>query len=461
MRGPETENVTNRGVPTRRNRAVRSEAGRSRARIPDGPWDVAVVGAGPAGLLAAIAAADGGARVIVIERMERPGLKILASGGGRCNLTNSLDTDDFLRGLGRNGRFARDALLRFGPDALRRLLSDNGVPTVRDREGLVFPRSDRSEDVLAALLGACRERNMPVITRTEASAPRIRGDRIQGVETPAGAVRARCVVLAAGGRGYPRLGGSEAGHRFAAEAGHTIVPAVPANVPLVTGETWPRTLAGVSLARVELRIAAGAHSETASMGPLLFTHRGISGPAALDASGAVAEALVGASGVPVTIDLCPGRAATHVVEAIDARRRTRGGQPVSRLLRELVPVSFGSVLLNLTGVSGDTSISRLSRRDTGALQSILRACPLTIIATEGFDRAMVTRGGVSLKEIDPRTMESRRVAGLFLAGEVVDIDGPCGGFNMQWAFSSGRLAGESAVAASRGPAPHDDVDDAV
>lgn len=407
---------------------------------------VAIVGAGPAGLMAAIAAAAGGAETLVLERMERPGLKLLASGGGRCNLTNLAPPAEFMARFGRQGRFLQPALAELDAAGLRQFFADRGVPTQAADGFHVFPVAEDARAVLDALLREAARQGVTLRTRCEVRSlePRPGGGfrlRLAGGT----AVAATAVILAAGGCSYPGLGANGSGFELARGLGHTLVPPVPALVPLVTAEEWPRTLTGITFPDVALRIALSRCRQMEWRGALLFTHRGISGPAVLDASGEVAALLAaGEATVPLHISFRPGRTPAAWREELARWRRGQGAKLLRTLLAGELPAAVAEVFAQMAGAA-EERVARLTRDQEGRLAEALAATPVTVTATEGFARAMATRGGASLKEVDPRTLESRRVPGLFLAGEVLDVDGPCGGYNLQWAFSSGQLAGRQAA----------------
>jgi len=267
---------------------------------------------------------------------------------------------------------------------------------------------------------------------------------VTGILTSRGTESAARVVLAAGGASYPSLGGGESGFRLARLAGHTVVPLCPALVPLVTRETWPATLAGVALPRVTVSLACqGEAPRGAATGSLLFTHKGISGPAVLDISGRVSAALMTRASVGVMIDLSPDRTIEAWQGHIEKSRKEHGARTVLSMLAEKLPVALAKVVLDRAGVPSAASVARLSREQSRKLIMLIKNLPLTIVGTEGFGKAMVTKGGVSLAEVCPKTLESKRVGGLFFAGEILDVDAPCGGFNLQWAFSSGFLAAQN------------------
>ena len=400
-----------------------------------------IAGAGPAGLMAAIAAAGAGAKVTVIEKLPEAGVKLLATGGGRCNFTNTLGPDDFIRRFGKKSRFAAPALRAMDGIRLRLFFEELGVRSGSPDGFHVFPSSGSAKALRDALLKACRERGVEF--RFNARVERLQTERghITGLVTAGAFEHTPCVILASGGAGYPALGGGESGFNLALSAGHTIIPPCPALVPLVTREAWPKTLAGVTLPRVSIRLDVQQKTPRgAENGGLLFTHRGISGPAALDISGRISRMLSSREAVPVMIDLLPGLAIEAWQEGIEKHRTEHGAKTMLATLGSDMPAALAGILLGLAEIPADTRVSRLARGQNRRLGLLIKNLPLAITGTEGFGKAMATSGGVALDEVDPGTMESKLTRGLFFAGEILDIDGPCGGFNLQWAFSSGRLA---------------------
>ncbi|NQU75420.1 MAG: aminoacetone oxidase family FAD-binding enzyme [Planctomycetes bacterium] len=407
-------------------------------------FDVAVVGAGAAGQMAAIAAAEEGRRVVLLEQMARPGLKILASGGGHCNLTNLVEPAVFIAAFGRQGRFMTAAMTAMGPTALRSLLASLGVPTiVRDRV-YVWPASERSADVQAAHRRRIEQLGVTLRLGCLVRSLWIDSGRLMGVETAsAERIAAEAVVLACGGKSWPTLGGTGGGYSLAGQAGMAIVEPLPALVALVTREQWPGRLAGVSLHNVRVRIELHGQDKTGLTGDVLMTERGISGPVVLNISGRVSQ-LLQQGPVPLRIELEAGIGETEWVRRLEGWRSSAGRRNVVNMLREHLPRSLCEVLCELAGVEGQTTMAQLPAANRDALAGVLGGLELTVTATEGFETAFVTRGGVKLQGVNPNTLESRSLAGLYLAGELLDLDGPSGGFNLQWAFASGWLAGKSA-----------------
>ena len=406
------------------------------------PPDLLVIGAGPAGLLAAITASAAGRRVRVCEHMASAGRKLLTTGGGRCNLTNTAGIDAILAAFGRQGRFAQTALRDFPPQAIRAFFAAAGVPTVGQDDGCVFPESQRARDVLDALVreatGHGTEIDCPCAIRRIV----VRDHAVAGVETAEGFLAAPRVVLAAGGRSYPALGSDGSGLQLAADLGHSLVAPVPALVPLITAEAWPKQLAGIVLEQARVRIDRKGQPREGRVGPVLFTHRGVSGPPVLDLSGAIAALLAGGAPVRLLVAPCPGRDAPAWRALFEGWRTTFGKRAIRNLLSGELPRGVAQALCEQAGLV-ETTPAQARREQLETLARLCAEMPLTIRQTEGWEHAMVTRGGVALGEVDPHTLQSRRVPGLFFAGEILDLDGPCGGYNLTWAFASGRLAGSA------------------
>ena len=403
--------------------------------------DVLIIGAVPAGLMAAATAAAAGRCVLVCERLAAPGRKLLATGGGRCNLTTTAPAEALLSAFGRRGRFLEPALRALPPDAIRAFFAAAGVPTVVQADGCVFPASQRARDVLDALQRAATAAGAQIRSGVIVQRLEVRQHAVAGVATDTGTIAVRQVILAAGGCAYPTLGSDGSGFRLAREAGLEVVPPVPALVPLVTADDWPRGLAGTVADRAVVRLETKGRAPPPREGPLLFTHRGVSGPPVLDLSGEVAGRLAAGGGAPVLrIAWRADRDVAAWRVLFERWRSEHGGRALHNLLAGELPARLAATLCGLAGAAG-TAAARASRAQLEGLAALCGDAPRPIVATEGWERAMVTRGGIALDEVDPRTLASRRVAGLSFAGEVLDLDGPCGGYNLTWAFASGRLAG--------------------
>jgi len=398
--------------------------------------DCLAVGGGPAGLSAAIAAAEAGLRVAVAEFLPSPGRKLLASGSGKCNVTNLLPVGEFARRFRCGMRFVRPALYAFPPEALRKFLAEAGVPTVAPDGFHCFPASMRAGDILDALLRRARHLGVRLFPDCPVKSLTIENNRVAGAESPGRHFETGRVILACGGMGYPRLGGHGSGYELARQAGHTIITPVPALVGLRSPEAWATRLPGIILPDATVRFG----KKLAGHGELIFTHTGVSGPAVLDLSGSVARQL---QQTPEAVVECSwqGRNFAAALEHLDAMRKEDGVKQLKTVLARELPAAFAAALCTAADVPGDTRGSQLRAADRDRLATALSAYPLRINATDGWEKAMATDGGVPSEEVDPNTLGSRTCAGLRFAGEILDIGAPCGGYNIQWALSSGRLAG--------------------
>jgi len=411
--------------------------------------DILVLGGGPAGLMAAIAAARSGAKVTLLERMPELGLKLCASGGGRSNITNTLENAAFMDKLGRQGRFAEPALSLMGSVPFREFLKSINVPTHSPDGFRVYPVSEDAAQLRDALQAEAVRCKVKILTNMQVVELVRSGERVGGIKLSKGSMTADAVIIATGSCGYPALGGNDSGYALARSVGHTMSPLAPALVPIITRERWPGELAGVSLPDVRVWIELPGHSREGLRGDLLFTHNGISGPAVLDMSGAIARLLTKQFAVPLRMDLLPKETAAQTLERFTTWRTKAGKKMVVNLLATEtgLPHSFVRQLLALAGAEPEVIAAELPGTVRDQLVGLLHGLLLTARDTEGFKRAMVVRGGIALRDITSETLESEKLWGLFFAGEVLDIDGPCGGFNLQWAFASGWLAGLAAAGA--------------
>jgi hypothetical protein len=404
-------------------------------------FDVLIAGAGPAGLSAAIHAAETGARVRILDRLPRSGAKLLATGGGHCNLTNTASAEVTMAAFGRQGKFMRDALAFMDGGGLREFMHRLGVPTLVDPDGFhVFPASRSAKDVHEALLRRARAAGVELVCNARIRRIILREGRIVGVATATEEMPCRTLLLATGGRGYPALGGGSDGYDLAREAGHPIVQPVPALTSVKVAESWVGELAGVTVPDAVVGLAA-PRPPPPQRGPLLFTHHGLSGPPVLNLAGTVARRLLDDASVPIQINLSPEMNAAAWERRCDDWARQDGRRHLRNLLREVIPAALATALCDrIPGIVG-RPVAEVNRQQRHRLATDLASLPLSATGTGGFDEAMATAGGVALKDVDPRTLRSRLVDGLFLAGELLDLDGPCGGYNLQWAFASGALAG--------------------
>ena len=397
--------------------------------------------------MAAGQAASLGARTLVLEKMPRPGLKLRISGKGRCNLTNTCELADFLPHFGRNGRFLRQAFHRFFSADLIDFLRREGVNTVTERGGRVFPVSEQAQDVVDALLRFGYRHGVEIRTGVTVRALQHDAGRVTGVQTSAGEFPAAAVILATGGASYPGTGSSGDGYHLASALGHTIVPVRPALVPLTTAGDLAQRLQGLSLRNVSVSVWLDGDKTDEQFGEMLFTHFGVSGPIILTLSRLVVDALAAHQQVELSIDLKPAldhpKLDARLLRDLDAG----GKRQMHTLLKELLPQSLIVVCLDQTGIPSDQVGHQVTAAQRQRLRTWLKDFRLTVTGHRGFREAIVTAGGVDLREVDPRTCASRLVPNLYFAGEILDLDGDTGGYNLQSAFSTGWLAGRSAAEA--------------
>ncbi len=407
--------------------------------------DVAVIGAGAAGLTTAIAArrTDPSLRVAVLDGAAKPGAKILVSGGARCNVTNTVvkETDFW----GGRHTIIRNVLRAFPVSDTITFFRELGVTLHEEPGGKLFPESNRARDVLVALLDALTHSGASLLAPARVRRIAQEGDRFV-IDTSRGAITSNSVVLATGGQSLPKTGSDGAGYGFARELGHTIVDRTPALAPLLLDAGSPTAVhadvKGVAL-EVELTVWVDDVVTTRLKGALLWTHFGVSGPVVLNASRHWARATLERRAVRLTVNFFPG----ETFETIDARwRQAASERPRSSVRARLaaeMPDSLASVVARVIGIGDDCPLARLSRDDRRRLAHMLGEWPLEVTDTRGYNFAEVTAGGVALTEIDPTTMQSRRCRRLFLVGEILDVDGRIGGFNFQWAWATGHVAGRA------------------
>lgn len=397
-------------------------------------------------MMAAIRAAQSGAAVTLIEKNLSLGRKLLMTGKGRCNLTNAGDLDFFIRRFSGHGDFLRDAFKAFFNDELIAFFAERGLKMKGERQGRIFPVTDRSASVLAVLKQELARSHVEICLGQAVQNLMAANKQVSGVVLANGKrVSSHAVILTTGGACYPETGSTGEGIAMAQRLGHAIVPLRPGLIPLETIERFPASLAGLTLKNIRLTFSDGTHQLISDVGEMLFTDFGVSGPLVLSLSGQIDEWLLQGKKVSLMIDLKPGMTPEEISARFLREKERLAKKSLGNMLKEFLPQRLVGPFLTLAQGSPSKKTAQVTIQERRALLTLFKHFPLRIKRTRPLREAMVTRGGISLKEIDPRTMQSRLWTGLFLAGEIMDVDGDTGGFNLQAAFSSGFLAGESAA----------------
>jgi len=409
-------------------------------------YDIIVIGAGAAGMFAAITAARQGKRVLVLEKLPKIGTKLKATGGGRCNLTNTLESERFMESFGREGRFMRSALHAFDHHALVAFLEEIGVKSHAPDGFRIFPVTHKATTIIEALEREMSRLGIAVLCGCRVDRLLDEAMQVRGVKLDDGrSFHAQKVIVATGGKGYPQLGAEGDGYRLASAVGHTISELYPAMMPLKVKETWVASCRADTLPKVTLRVDMKKYRKYQATGDLIFTKDGIRGPVVLDFSREITPLLHRYEEVPLVANFTKGMNEEQIRTLFNEIRQKEPHLTTLALVEHLLPHSVASALCALAKVVPDKGFKKQTGKARERLIQLLAWTPLTVTGHDGFKMAMITRGGVKLKEIEPRTMESRKVQGLYFCGEVLDLDGPCGGYNLQWSFSSGYLAGLSAA----------------
>ena len=408
---------------------------------------IVIIGGGAAGLTAAYSAAlkygkDG--EITVIERNERPARKLMITGKGRCNVTNNCDVDTLIANVPKNGKFLFSAFSGFDSSDTMRFFESLGVPLKTERGNRVFPVSDKAVDIVDALVGAVKKRGVKTVCG-RAGKIIVNDGAVTGVKTENGEIYpADSVILATGGMSYPLTGSAGDGYKMAAELSHTVTELKPSLVPLTVHEGFCSRLAGLSLKNVTLSVFEEGKKKPvfSELGEMLFTHFGISGPLTLSASAHMRK--MGKTAYTAYIDLKPALSEQQLDSRILRDFAEEKNKDFANSLDKLLPKSIISVIIDLSGIEPSLKVNQVTREMRAALCRVIKALPLHITGFRPIEEAIITGGGISVKEINPSTMESRLVKGLYFAGEIIDADAYTGGFNLQIAFSTGFAAGKNA-----------------
>ncbi|MCD4711497.1 MAG: NAD(P)/FAD-dependent oxidoreductase [Bacteroidales bacterium] len=406
-------------------------------------FDVIVVGAGPAGLLAAGSASEAGCRVLILEKMRQEGRKLLITGKGRCNITNDANVGEFIKHVYPNGRFLRPAFGHFFSNEILELLHKYGVKTTCERGGRYFPSSNRSADVLWALLKWVREVKVEIRCGHKVEKLIIENQTIQGVQVNGQEFRADKVILATGGKSYPATGSNGEGYELARSGGHTIAHVRPALVPLETDGDVAQQLQGLTLKNVRATVWVNDKKRGEDFGEMIFTHFGLSGPIILTLSRIVVDELHQKRKVDVSIDLKPALDDQKLDARLLRDLDESGKKMISNLFRNWLPASMIPVFMSIVGIDPGKEGHQVSSAERKRIRNLMKEFRFRIKGHRSFKEAIITAGGVSTGEISSKTMESKLVSGLYFAGEMIDLDAETGGYNLQIAYSTGWLAGRS------------------
>ena len=400
-------------------------------------------------MMAAYAAAESGHAVTLLEQNEKLGKKLFITGKGRCNLTNASDMEQLFANVVSNRKFLYSAFYSYDNEQVISFFESHGMPTKTERGNRVFPVSDHSSDVIAALSTALRGRHVEVLLHTKVNRllleKRDEEKRVTGVELADHTkMHADAVIVATGGISYPSTGATGDGYRMAEESGHKMVSPTPALVPMEMKEPWVRDLQGLSLRNVRMSVTRGKKKLYEDFGEMLFTHFGVSGPLVLSASGCI-PAKAFDQELSMTIDLKPALDVEQLDHRILREFDEMKNKQFKNSLGHLLPAKMIPVMIALSGIDPDTKVNEISREQRQNLLHLFKNMPLTITGLRDFKEAIITKGGVSVKDINPSTMESKLVQGLYFCGEVLDLDALTGGYNLQIAWSTGHLAGISVL----------------
>ena len=404
---------------------------------------IIVIGGGPAGMFATITAAEKGHKVVLIEKNEKLGKKLFITGKGRCNITNASDIDVLFQNVMSNRKFLYSAFYGYDNEQVIRFFESHGLPVKTERGNRVFPQSDHSSDVIACLTKVLRQLKVEILLHTEV------GEIIDGEDGAGGVILsdqtkllADAVIVATGGVSYPQTGSTGDGYRFAAQTGHQIITPVPALVPFEIKESWVKELQGLSLKNTAIRIYSGKKMIYDDFGEMLFTHFGVSGPMILSASASIKPTYF-ENDLQLVIDLKPALDTEQLDKRVLREFEDAKNKQFKNSIHKLFPAKMIPVIIELSGIHPDKKVNEISKEERTAFVHLIKTLPMTITGVRDFKEAIITKGGVSVKDVDPSTMESKKCRHLYFCGEVLDLDAMTGGYNLQIAWSTGHLAGES------------------
>jgi len=405
-------------------------------------YDLIVIGSGAAGLISAIISAREGRGVLLLEKLPKIASKLKATGGGRCNLTNTLSNEDFMARFGRDGRFMQDALQSFDHKALVNFFTEIEVQTHAPDGFRIFPTSHSSSTIISALEVELQRLGVEVSCSQRVEQLLYSEKQIIGAQTQSQIFNAPNVIVATGGLGYPTLGAEGDGYSLASKLGHSVTELHPAMMPLKVKEDWVKNCRADTMAKVELKVDLKKGKKLRATGDLIFTNNGIRGPVVLDFAREVTPLLEKYTEVPLLLNLTKGMNEEEINKHLKDKVLLNPHAKTVEHVNTLLPFPLSNELCLLAGINPDDTYNKTTGAQKAKLIQLLAWTPLTVTGHDGFKMAMITRGGINLKEINPKTMQSKIINGLYFCGEVMNLDGPCGGYNLQWSFSSGFLAGK-------------------
>ena len=407
-------------------------------------YDIIVIGGGPAGMMAAITAGKSGKKVALIEKNSKLGVKLLLTGGGRCNLTHIEEKRSFCSKFGKEGDFLLSPFSVFGVKETMDFFENNGLE-LKKEGAKVYPASEKSKDVLNFLISRLKKNNVSVLISSEVKEIKMKGKEVSSIVLlNEKELRAERYIICTGGKSYPVTGSTGEGFLWAKRLGHSVDNLKPALTPIETKEEWTKTLQGISLDNVSVSLVQEGKTTSEETGELLFTHFGLSGPLILNMSRTIGD-LLEKGKVKAVIDLFPGKNFEQTDKYFQKILEKNRNKHVLKCLTDMFPEKLSSFIMNFSGVSFDKKPNYLTKEERERMVRFMKNIELTVLGLLGFDRAMATHGGISLKEIDSKTMKSKIVDNLYFAGEAISLDGPSGGYNLQLCWTTGYVAGQNAA----------------
>ncbi len=408
-------------------------------------WDVIVIGAGPAGLLAAGRAAELGGKVLILEKMRQEGRKLMITGKGRCNITNSAEIGEFITHVFPKGKFLRNAFSQYFSTDIIALLEEQGLDVTLERGGRYFPSNNKAPDVLKAILRWVNELGVEIFTEQKVEKLLVEDNEIKGVQANGQNYTASKVIIATGGKSYPATGSTGDGYELARRVGHKINKVIPALVPVETEGQIAKKLQGLNLKNVRATIWVNGKKYGEAFGEMIFTHFGLSGPIILTLSRIMVTELQNGNKVEVTIDLKPALDEQKLDNRLIRDLNKHGKKRLANIFRQWLPASMVPVFIEELGLDADKECHQVSSKERKQIRHLMKNFKLKVSHHRSFKEAIITAGGITTDEIRPKTMESKLVKGLYFAGEVIDLDAETGGYNLQIAYSTGWLAGNACM----------------